>query len=84
MKTGVRNEKLRINTYGSPLSFLNQEPDIITVQCAKITNMDSEVSILETFNLYKITLSLEIIGIFMQICDPHLHLYSYLYIPHTL
>merc|ERR1711971_562163 len=36
LKTGMRNEKLRINTYGSPLSFLNQEPDIITVQCDKI------------------------------------------------
>jgi transforming growth factor-beta-induced protein len=43
LKTGMRNEKLRINTYGSPLSFLNQEPDIITVQCAKITSLDNEV-----------------------------------------
>ena len=42
-KTAVRNEKLRINTYGGVIPFLDQKPDIITVQCAKITRLDNEV-----------------------------------------
>merc|ERR1712241_1307125 len=43
LKTAVRNEKLRINTYGGVIPFLDQKPDIITVQCAKITRLDNEV-----------------------------------------
>jgi len=43
LETNVRNEKVRINTYGGVLSFLDQKPKIITVQCAKITSLDNEI-----------------------------------------
>jgi len=43
LKTNLRSEKVRINTYGSPLDFLAQEPKIMTVQCAKITSLDNEI-----------------------------------------
>ena len=44
LSTNLRSEKVRINTYGSPLDFLAQEPKIMTVQCAKVTNLDNEVN----------------------------------------
>jgi len=43
IKTGIPNKKLRINAYGGLIPFVDQEPSTFTVQCAKITHMDSEV-----------------------------------------
>ena len=43
LKTGVRDEKLRINTYGGLIPFMDTKPNIMTVQCAKITHMDNEI-----------------------------------------
>lgn len=40
---GIPNKKLRINAYGGLIPFVDQEPSTFTVQCAKITHMDSEV-----------------------------------------
>lgn len=43
LKTSVANQSLRINTYGGMIPMLEQQPDKITVQCARITNLDKEV-----------------------------------------
>lgn len=43
LKSAVRDQKLRINAYGSLIPFMDQKPNILTVQCAKITNLDDEI-----------------------------------------
>merc|ERR1719411_366393 len=43
LQTDVNDQKLRINTYGGMIPFMDDKPNIITVQCAKITNLDNEV-----------------------------------------
>jgi len=43
LKTGVRDQSLRINTYGGVIPIMDATPSVITAQCARITNVDSEV-----------------------------------------
>ena len=43
LQSGVENQKLRINTYGGLIPFMDQKPNVMTVQCAKITHLDDEI-----------------------------------------
>ena len=43
LKTGVRDQNLRINTYGGVIPIMDKTPNVITAQCARITNLDTEV-----------------------------------------
>merc|ERR1712004_363898 len=40
LKTGVRDQNLRINTYGGVIPIMDRTPNVITAQCARITNLD--------------------------------------------
>jgi uncharacterized surface protein with fasciclin (FAS1) repeats len=47
LKSGVQDQKLRINTYGGLIPFMtDQRPSKYTVQCARITSLDNEVCLL--------------------------------------
>lgn len=37
------DQNLRINTYGGVIPIMDKTPNVITAQCARITNLDSEV-----------------------------------------
>merc|ERR1719510_517223 len=43
LQTDVNEQKLRINTYGGVIPFMDDKPSTITVQCAKITSLDNEI-----------------------------------------
>jgi len=43
LETEIENQKLRINTYGGMIPFMDKKPSTITVQCAKLTHLDNEV-----------------------------------------